>query len=1087
MRIIVILILQLAALLGATAAEQPLQQSFTSPPAGSRPFVYWYWMGGCITRDGITADLEALYRAGIGGVVIFNIGNQWGRTGPVKVLSPEWRDLMRHAIREAARLGIEVNLNNSMAGWSSSGGPWISPDLAMQKVTWSETVVQGGTSAVLPQPPTNLNTYRDIAVIAFPTPEVEKAIDPAPAFTSSDPTFNPARFQKTDEPLDLNWDSPSNPNGADLAETDGKHERFVQMQYPSPFAAHSLHMAFVGAGVTGTLQASDDAIGWRSVGIYTPRDHASVDLGFNSTPARYWRVLLSSRGVARISRLHLSTRYRITEWTAKAMFDSFGVDKPSFTDSADSPPPACTVRSDQIIDLTAKLDPTGRLAWKAPKGSWTILRFGYTPTGSRVQPADADGGLECDKLNAAALDVHFANSVQPWLDDKELNPLIRYIHIDSYERGAQNWTAQLPDQFHRRKQYDLRLHLPVLTGRVVDNVQDSERFLWDYRNVITSLMTENYFGHMHELCQKAGKRFTLEPYHQTQFDDIGAGGQADIPSTECWMGAGIPGPYWMKLGASPAHVYGRQLVQAESFTAPAAYGGKWNTDFWDMKPLGDAMFCGGVNHMVLHVFVHQPWSEYLPGVTLGEIGTHFDRTNTWWDQMPAFTQYISRCQSVLQRGTFVADVLYSCGENSPNESMDPRGLIALPPGYDYDVCDPYSLFERPTVRNGSLVLPEGISYRILVLPDDTAMTPAMAARIGALVKAGATVVAKKPTHSPSLADQPRADQQVRQLAETIWGDCDGSKATEHSYGKGRIFWGKPLSQILDASGIAPDVKIAPPFRYTHRRLVQGDLYFLASSSSESRTMDVAFRTVDGSPQLWDPVTGETRCLPQFRRGERQTVIPLQFAPRQSYFIFFDKSGTETKAGKPNNFSVFQPLMQLNGPWSVSFDPKWGGPSQVNFDKLEDWTKRPEPGIKYYSGKATYRLCFDLPAQDLRRKVYLDLGRIKNVAEVRLNGRNMGIVWCAPWRLAIGSALKTAGNQLEIDVVNLWANRMIGDEQLPDDCQWSGGLLQRWPDWFLNHKPRTSGRFTFAAYKAWSKDSPLFESGLLGPVTLQAAN
>ncbi len=634
----------------------------------------------------------------------------------------------------------------------------------------------------------------------------------------------------------------------------------------------------------------------------------------------------------------------------------------------------------------------------------------------------------------------------------------------------------------------------MLTGRVVNSVPESERFLWDFRCTLTSLMHENYFARMQQLCQKAGKRFTCEAYHQTQFNNVTAGGQADIPMCEFWMG-GVAGPYWTKLGASPAHVYGKRLVQAEAFTATNrdGSGGKWDTDFWAMKECGDAMFTGGVNRMVFHVYAHQPWLNAAPGQTLAVYGTHFERTNTWWEQMPGFTGYISRCQHLLQQGQFVADVLYSCGENSPNESLNPSGAMALPRGYDYDVCDPHVIFNRLSVKEGKLMLPEGGSYRLLVLPDEAAMTPAMVRRIGELVHAGATVIAPKPTRSPSLVDQPQADQEVKALAEAIWGECDGGKATQRRYGQGRLFWGVPLEKVLAGCGIPADLDTPadkPLVRYIHRQLDEGELYFLASSSAQPQAMDLAFRTDAGTPQLWDPISGEIRALPQCRRDSGRTILPLQLEPRQSYFVLFSKqvNPAEGRSGG-TNFPSIKSICELTGAWSVSFDPKWGGPAQVTFENLADWTKRPESGIKYYSGKATYRKSFDLPAVAQGSKLYLDLGRIKNVAEVRLNGQALGIVWCAPWRVQITSAVKPTGNELEIDVVNLWPNRMIGDEQLPADCQWNTGdwvLLKRLPDWFAKGQPRPSGRFTFSNYKAWSKDSPLLESGLLGPVTIRQA-
>ncbi|MBM3859851.1 MAG: hypothetical protein FJ395_09405 [Verrucomicrobia bacterium] len=1071
-----------ALLLAPLAAVAELEKEFVNPPATAKPHTFWYWMGGHISREGLTTDLEAMKRAGIGCAMIFNIAGH-GPEGPVKLFSPEWRELMRHAIREAGRVGVEINLNNSMQGWSSSGGPWITPELAMQKLTWSETTIHGGAvfDGVLAQPPTKLGCYRDVAVLAFPTPALESVAEPVASIQSSDASFDPTPLlsRAVAPPDGSPWRDPkAKPVPVvNVPAAQAGRERFIQLNYAKPFAPHWLRIAFAGKGVKGRLEASEDNGRWRLVRNFTPRQSAPVDLALNGAAARQWRVVFSETDAFRLTELVLSSGYRLADWTGKAMFNMYGLDKPPFSEDGEVAPQAGVIRREQIVDLTSKMDAAGRLWWEAPAGAWTVLRLGYTPTGSLAH----EGGLECDKLNAAALDVHFQNSLGPWLADKELNPFIHYIHVDSYEKGAQNWTTRLPEEFAKQKGYDLRTYLPVLSGRVVNSVRESERFLWDFRNTVVGLMHENYFVHMQELCRKAGKQFTCEPYHMTQFNNVTAGGHADIPMCEAWMGDGIPGPYWMKLGASPAHVYGKRVVGAEAFTATNRdrSGGKWDTDFWAMKELGDAMLCGGVNRMTFHVYTHQPWMNAAPGQTLGPYGTHFERSNTWWEQMPGFTAYLTRCQYLLQQGTFVADVLYSCGENSPNESLELRGAATLPRGYDYDVCDPHVIFQRLRVQDGRLTLPEGGSYRLLVLPDDSSMTLAMLRRVDELTGAGATVVGRtKPAFSPTLSDNPESAAEFARFADRLWNG-------------GRIISDKTVAEILAACGIHPDVETPPGkplVRYIHRRLAEGDLYFLASSSVQQQTMDIAFRTADGMPELWDPINGQVRPLPQHRRENGRTIVPLQFEPRQSYFVLFSSRLAPRDAGA-ENFLTRSVRRTLDGPWEVSFDPKWGGPAKITFPKLEDWTNRPESGIKYYSGKATYRKVFSCQSSVLSCQTFLDLGTVKNVAQVRLNGRDLGIVWCAPWRVEITGIVKPAGNELEIDVVNLWPNRMIGDEQLPADCEYSTGvwiLLKRLPDWFVKGEPRTSGRYTFSIHQPWTKDSPLLESGLLGPVTLQAA-
>jgi hypothetical protein len=885
---------------------------------------------------------------------------------------------------------------------------------------------------------------------------------------------------------------------AGILETKSASQPWIQLTYAQPFPARSFHLGLDGTSVTqGWLERSNDGAHWSEVRTFSPRELSPVDIAFNSEPARFWRVRLASQQPVRIVGLQLKSGYRIEDWTGKAKFNAYGLEKPPFTDSGKPAPESCVIARESILDVSDKVDAMGRLRLKLPTVSgsskarqWTILRFGYTPTGSRVAPAGCGGeGLECDKLNPDALDLHFQNALEPFFKSTAQGSAIKGVHVDSFERGAQNWTARLPAEFVSRCGYDLRPWLPSLTGRVVESVLDTERFLWDFRKTITSLFHENYFGRMRTLCHKAGKEFSAEAYHQSQFDNVSAGGLADIPMCEAWVGPGIPGPYWMKLGASPAHLYGRPVVGAEAFTCSDSNGGDWSTDPWAIKELMDAIFCGGVNRLVFHVYVHQPWADLRPGQTLGGAGTHFERTNTWWRHMPAFTRYISRCQHLLKQGRFVADVLYFTGENSPITSISPAGDAALPRGFDYDVCDSITI-RNLRVQDGNLTLANGGSYRVLVLPDEPTMTPQLLGHIGELIKAGATVIGPKPSFSPSLSNQPQADSQVRQLAQSIWGDCDGDRIKMHTYGKGRVFWGQPLGDILAKCGIHPDLETAadqPEIRFIHRSLNEGELYFLASASDKPQKLDVGFRApVQGLPQLFNPLTGEIRPLPKFRREGNQTVIPMEFEPRQSWFVLMAKTGLPGPAAGEANFPKITAAVDLTGPWEVAFDPKWGGPPRVLFQSLEDWSRRPEPGIKFYSGTAIYRKTFTRAPHLGTNGLYLDLGKVRNVASVRLNGREVGTVWCAPWRVEITEALTSGENTLEIEVTNLWPNRMIGDEQLPEDCEWNGigtRTLRSWPDWLVKETRRPSGRYTFSTTNFYTKDSKLLESGLLGPVRL----
>lgn len=1115
--------------LSAAPAADDLARDFSRPPDSARPYAFWYWVNGHITREGITADLEGMKQAGLGGVMIFNIGKTFP-AGPVRCTTPEWREMMKHAIREAARLGLEVNLNNSSAGWSGSGGPWITPELAMKKLTWSETRIQGRrhVAEALPAPPAikeckpeffepakKLDWYRDVAVLAFPTPEAEKENPKDASVTASDPECKVAALLDRDETT--------------VAGLKGQPPT-LQFEFTSPFPARALELRFKRGGAAvqgGTLFASDDGMDWRKVRAFEVRNEMPVSAPFESAPARFWKIDFTVKGGAapiQLTEARLLPGYRIEDWTGKAVFDWIGIDKPQPPAADATAPSDCVIPRGQIIDLTSRLKPDGTLDWDAPPGDWTVLRFGYTLTGqiTGTTPAAGGAGLEGDKFSTEAVDAHWKNSLQPFWDDKEIDEHVKFVHSDSYEMGAQNWSADFPAQFRDRRGYDLIPWLPVMTGRVVGNLDQSERFLWDLRHVISGLIADNYFGRLRDLTHESGKELTIEPYHQEQFDSVTVGGIADVPMAEIWMGESVPSPFWTKLGASPAHVYGKKIVQCESFTSNLILpdGGNWSKSPWDLKSRGDLMLCGGINRIVMHVSTLQPWSNVVPGMTVGPCGQHFDRGNTWWSRAGGLTTYLARCQHLLTQGKFVADVLYSCGENSPSKSIAPEGLMKMPKGYDYDVCDPKVILTRLAVKDSRLVLPDGMSYRVLVLPGGDTMTPLLLRKIRSLVEAGATVIGPKPSRANGLVGFPEANDEIRKMADEIWGPGDPGPAGEHAFGLGRVIWGRELKNVLAGLGIKPDMATPPaaPLIYIHRQLEDGgDLYFVSNQSLDQLSVDCEFRTAGNQPELWDPRTGEMRELPDFQSEDGSTKVPLRFEPRESYFVVFRKpsetlegpalSGPSLLHGRRHsgrsssnpaeasseesdpmetNFPESRTVQEITGPWTVAFDPKLGGPPlPVAFDTLQDWTSRPEPGIKYYSGTATYRKSFDCPLAGSGQRIFLDLGKVQNLAAVKLNGRDLGIVWCAPWTLEITDDVKLMDNALEIEVVNLWPNRLIGDEQLPEDYERNpNGSLKFLPDWLLKNTARTSGRITFATYNTWKKDDPLLPSGLLGPVTIR---
>lgn len=1285
-------------LAGIVSAGDELAEKFINPPASARPWVYWFPLSGNLTREGITADFEAMARVGIGGVLYMEV-DQGAPKGKADFVGPLWREMFQHACKEANRLGLEINMNND-AGWCGSGGPWITPELSMQVVVWTKTNIVGKQEfdAVLPLPKANKNYYRDIALFAYPTPSTN----------------------------------------------------------------------YVIPGIKGKSSA-----------------------------------------------VRQEVPLRVT-------FPAISID-------------AVTGR-DSIVDLTSKLGKDGRLSWKVPEGSWTLLRMGCTTTGKDNHPAPESGrGLECDKLSREAMDVHFNGLMKKVIDDNKslAGKTLISTHIDSWETHSQNWTPGFRKEFRDRRGYDPWLWLPVMTGLVVDGLEVSERFLWDVRMTIAEMLYDNYAERLRKLARRHGVRLSIEAYGDGPYDNLTYSGRADEPMGEFWA--------WSKFGAansctemsSGAHVYGKKILGAEAFTATDKE--KWQGHPANIKDLGDWAFCEGINRFVFHRYATQPWvnPDYAPGMSMGPWGLHYERTQTWWEQSRAWHEYLSRCQFILQQGLFVADLCFLEPESSPQDFRSPVKSGHDRPGYNFDGCPPEVVLTRMSVKDGRLVLPDGMNYRMLVLPRVEVMTPRLLEKIRDLVKAGATVLGNPPVKAPTLEDYPKCDERVKVLARELWGDgAMPEKLTERRFGKGRLIWGheilqkhdadfdgvttfalstwiwfpegKPASsappgkryfrrivnvdgpvksaklvmtadntfecwvngrvagkgehfnqayamnvgsmlkqgvnviavmaentldtpnpaglvgsftvvyrdgrkleiqtdenwesskvdqgawktntasldgwskaivlgpmgmppwheveeslasvdttleigipcRLLSEMGIPPDFECEPEnlsrsLRYIHKRIGEADVYFVANKEQMPKEQICSFRVRGKVPELWWPDSGRIRKAAVYEEVNGRTRLPIHFEPSGSVFVIFrepvklfdqavslthngipllpvtmqktkatvqkavygildDSARTRDVTGKVRGMiekgdlsirvtdmakgddpaygevktlrveylaggqlfsvsgtdgstvslnlpapepaaeiycadgklrlearqtgsyelktasgrilhaevkSVPVPL-EIAGSWDVIFDPKRGGPSGVvKFARLEDWSKRQEEGIRYYSGTATYRKVFDLaklPIDDCRlpnegkssdkseignrkSKIYLDLGQVAVMAEVKLNGRDLGILWKPPYRVEVTDAIKQGENTLEIKVVNLWINRQIGDEQLLEDSDRNkNGTLKSWPQWVTEGKPSPAGRYSFTSWRLWKKGDPLVESGLIGPVILQCS-
>ncbi len=981
--------------------KQQLKADFLNPPNSARPGVYWYFMDGNLSKEGMTADLESMKKAGLGHLVFLEV-NVGVPRGPVDFLSEEWQDLFVHAVREAERLGIEITLGVG-PGWSGSGGPWVKPEQSMLHLVAGLVTVQG---------PGKIHQK-------LPVPQ------------------------------------PRRPFFGEGALTEELKEKWLAY-YEDKFV-----LAF---------------------------------------PTR--------KGNERINDSDEKSLYYRAPYTSQP-----GV-KPFLAMPADyiEPESGAVISTNDIINLTDSLKADGSIEWDVPAGNWTIMRFGTRNNGAVTRPAPQPGlGFECNKFSAQDFDDHFDNFVGKLINkvgsrDSTNGGGWTMLHMDSWEMGAQNWTEDFRQKFQNRRGYDPLPFLPTYTGMIVDDLEKSERFLWDIRLTAQELVLKNHAGHIKKLGRQYGFGLSIEPYDMNPCADLDLGALADVPMCEFWSkNFGFNSSFSCFEASSIAHINGNPVCAAEAFTAD--HHEAWKQYPGSMKNQGDWAFAVGINRFMYHTFAHKPLGDNLrPGMTMGPYGVHWDRGQTWWPMVSEYHTYISRCSHMLQQGNTVADVLYLTPEGAPQVFLPPKSAITendtIPDrkGYNFDGCSPLMLMEKASVKENKIVFPGGASYQLLVLPHVETMTPELVDKLDALVKQGARIVGNPPKKSPSLVNYPECDKIVQTKATQLWNSFDIPQSkSERQYGKGTIYWGGEYSEpepgslfppynttsaILKQLAVEPDFESTAPIRYAHRKTKNMDIYFVANKSENSVNAGCTFRIDHGTPELWNPLNGEIRTLTEYKQQEKRIVIPLEFDAYQSFFIVFDKNikTVTAETDKKSNFTQKTKIAELTGPWNVSFDPKWGGPEHVIFEQLADWTQRPEQGIKYYSGKAVYNKTFNLPdsySPDQNKGLFLDVGEVKHLAKIILNGHDLGVLWTAPWQVDITDVIKDKDNVLEIEIVNLWPNRLIGDEQFPDD----GVKDRKWPDWLLQGTPRTSGRFTFTTHKYYKKDSPLIPSGLLGPVTL----
>jgi hypothetical protein len=1123
-------IITCSALLSATLAvttfaddmdEASLHAGFVEPANEYGPRTWWHWINENVSKEGITKDLEAMKTMGYKGAHVVNLpqgGASW-TFGDDVIGSPIWMEKMEFATKECERLGLELSMG-SCAGWVA-GGPWITPELSMQDIVWRHQFVRGPVngSIQLPQPTKNRGYYRDVAVLAYPSLSGESK-----SLASLNPTVS------SDLP-DVDWS----------AAIDGDAETFVDLpvwkadetsrsvifEFKIPVTVRSISMQMKEDSVLRKLNlyASEDGKQWKHLGGTSRwRNHGDpcreeiVD-GFAESSARFVKLEIQAAAPNVGMKLY---EFNFQSARLNKLYTKAARQRAWLTVSNPSKqvvPADQLVQFDQILDLTDSLQPDGTLNCKLPAGDWTILRFGHTSNGNEISPAsERAGGLESDKMSVEALKFHLDEGIVRPVYERLgalTGEVLVEMNIDSWEANCQTWTKKFPEEFKTRRGYEMRKWLIALTGRFVGSVDQTERFMWDYRRTVGDLIAYNFYGAFREYVNEWGVKLSAEAPGigiPIQCDQIQVQGMMDIPQGEFWLG-GTPdsrfpaawtgGQDNTKEAAVAAHVYGKEVVSCEAFTSFAHHDGFTQYPHI-LKPVGDRQFCKGMNEIVFHRYAHQP-NERVPGMGLGQFGLNLERTTTWWEPGRAWITYLRRCQYMLRQGRFFADVCYYYGEDVPGSawyfapnSLDPRKQMkpVLPQGYDYDVCD-RTTFDTMTVDNGEVVLPSGMRYRYLVLPDHARYTPAALEKVVELVEAGATVIGPKPNRSPSMNDYPSADQQIQQIAARIWPAGNG----ERRVGKGRVITGETFETILAKDQLVADFGSGDAdVRYIHRKLEAGDAYFVAYQKDQTEDVTLTFRVSGMVPEIWNPVTGKKSVVATYTDDGTVTTIPLKMDPYGSRFIVFRRAAATaavtklTQDGMPvcldgNGFEFVvwengRYAAEFNdggkadvvvkdipapetvaGGWAVTFQKERGAPEgEISFDTLESWTARSDDGIKYFSGTASYRKTIHVNGARLKKdhRVWLDLGEVNHLAEVFVNDQPLGVLWKPPYRVDITDAAKPGANKVEVKVTNCWKNRILGDWKLPE-----------------------AERVTWTLYPFYhdEKDAPLMPSGLLGPVRL----
>jgi (4-O-methyl)-D-glucuronate---lignin esterase len=993
--------------------EDALRSGFENPPAAARLRCYWWWLKGNTTAETITRDLEGMKAKGFAGAILVDAdgsgqaGNQETGIGPA-IGSPQWIALFVHALAVAQRLGLDLSLNIT-SRWDVGiiGGPTVSPEDAMKKLTWSRTTVSGGgqRTVQLAAPRTENGFYRPVAILAYPL----------------------------------------------------RH----------------------GAPLPGSQQSDRAPI------LDLVFKRASKETGFSMPPSS--QVLRDEPSVA-------------------------GEEDAGISD---------------VVDLTSRMDENGILDWTFPPGMWEVLRIGYTDTAKHlIDDAGTPVGLPLDAMSASAFDDYWREVVMPLLQAAKpyIGTSLRYLVTDSWEAGGTNWSSDFREQFKRRRGYDPVAYLPIMTGRILDGRETSNRFLFDLRRTVADLIAENYYDHFAQRAREQGLGTHPEAGgpHGAPIDALENFRSTSFPQTEFWVVSGTHRAtdderFFVKQASSAAHIYGKPFVAAEGPTSmnPAA----WSESLGgDLQPAFDYALTEGLNRLYWHEFTSSPAEYGMPGQEYFA-GTHLNPNVTWWDQASPFLLALNRAQFLMQQGKPVSDVLYFYGEQVPGfarlRNDDPARAL---PGYDYDVVNEDALLHRIEYGGPDLHTPEGVHYRALSLPASRTLSYPVLEWLQHFVLQGGIVVGSKPTGPLGLLSSDQRAEYIR-ITDAMWSGCKGGATSSH-YGHGQIYCTANARDALGAMGVASDFSYRlndqnasqsePAFEYVHRKTGDAEIYFVRNTRPQEERAVLSFRVHDRAPELWVPDDGTTLPALAYREtNDNRTEIPLTFPPMGSVFVVFSQPAARHLVSiEKNGDGVFPSIRQgagvfssdqqelvtttagtyrttdsqgskqtfivraadLQAPtfaeWTLSFPSGWGAPQSIPLHRFQSWTECADPGIRYFSGTATYRTTFHISADSLAtgRQLWLELHQVREIATVTVNGRKVETVWRQPFTARVDQFLHAGDNRIEINVTNLWPNRLIGDLQ-----------------------PSAIEKFTHTNVHSYTKDSQLLPSGILEPVTLEVGS